>query len=107
MALLNRDELFRENVSVFDFEAEPDVIVVANLRRDDAFAHVLAVSPLLGNFPGVFAAVDGDAHVAQEVLDAVCALDAEVLAIGGPELVTDAAIAAVQQASAGHGCAAG
>ena len=107
MALLNRYELFPENVSVFDFEAEPEVIVVANLRRDDAFAHVLAVSPLLGNFPGAFATVDGDAPVAQEVLDAVCALDAEVLAIGGPALVTDAAIAAVQQASAGQGCAAG
>ena len=51
--------------------------------------------------------MDGDAPVAQEVLDAACALDAEVLAIGGPELVTDAAIAAVQQASTGQGCAAG
>ena len=51
--------------------------------------------------------MDGDAPVAQEVLDAACALDAEVLAIGVPELVTDAAIAEVQQASAGQGCAAG
>lgn len=111
ITLFNRYELFPQNGDIFEFEGEPinapDVIVVANLRQEKAFTHVLAASTIVGNFGGVFATIDGDAPVAQEVLDSVCAMDVEVLALGQADLVTDAAIAQVQAASAGTGCTAG
>lgn len=113
MTLENRFELFPLNNDVFEFEGEaptePDIIVAVNLRRDDAFTHVLAASMIVGNFGGVFAPVetDGGVPISQAVLDSVCGLNAEVLVIGSTDLVADSRIAPLQQASAGQGCAVG
>jgi hypothetical protein len=109
---LNRDELFPQNPDIFEFEGEPitepELIATVNLRRPDAFAHVLAASMLVGNFGGVFAPLEADgSQVDQVVLDSVCQLDAQVVAIGGPGLVSDQAMAQVQQAALGEGCAVG
>jgi hypothetical protein len=111
ITLLNRYELFPQNPDLFEFEGEaptePDVIAVVNLERADAFAHVLAASTIVGNVGGVFAPVGSSGAFDQSVLDSVCGLDATVVGIGGPGLVPDAALATVQQAAQGQGCAAG
>ncbi|MEE8600646.1 trypsin-like serine protease [Euzebya tangerina] len=96
--------LFQRNDEVFEFEGEsittPDTIVTVNLRRDDAFAHVLAASQIVGNFGGVFAPLEGDGtEVQQSVLDSVCGLDAQVLAIGSTNLVADGVLPTIQQAA--------
>ncbi|HUG86775.1 MAG TPA: cell wall-binding repeat-containing protein, partial [Euzebya sp.] len=87
----------------------PEVIIAVNLRRPDAFAHVLAASTLAGSFGGVFAPLEGDdgTGVDQSVLDSICGLDALVIAAGGTGLVPDDVLNQVRAASAGEGCAAG
>ncbi len=112
MTLLNRFELFPASGDIFEFDGEPitdpELIVAVNLRREDAFAHVLAASMIVGNFGGVFAPLEGaGTQVDQSVLDSVCEMDAEVIMIGGPALVADSVVAPLQAASAGQGCAAG
>ncbi|WP_370326906.1 trypsin-like serine protease [Euzebya sp.] len=112
ITVFNRYELFPLNAEIFEFSGEPitepEVVLAVNLRRDDAFAHVLAASQVVGNVGGVFAPLEGDGSaVEQSVLDSICGLDAEVIAIGSTSLVADAALAPLQAASAGQGCAAG
>lgn len=84
----------------------PEVIIAANLRRPDAFAHVLAASTLAGNFGGVFAPLELDdgTGVDQTVLDSVCGLDARVVAAGSTNLVPDTVLDQMRAASAGQGC---
>lgn len=104
MARLAREELHPVDVFGIGVDA-PATVVVVNLRRDDAFAHVLAASPLVGTYAGLFAPVDGDGtSVEQVVLDSVCGTDAQVLVMGSPDLVSDQAAFAVQQAALGEGC---
>ena len=103
------DFLFESNEDVFEFEGEalvdPDLLVAVNLRRDDAFAHVLAASQIVGNFGGLFVPLEGDgSQLDPAVVPAICGLDLQVFAIGGPGLVTDGAAQQIQAASAGEGC---
>lgn len=105
---------FETAAAVTEFDVEelfgafgPQYIVAVNLRREaDAYAHVLAASMLTGSFAGIFAPVEGDtgAQVTPEVLDSVCGLNLPVLVAGATDLVSDAAVSAVQDASAGVSC---
>ncbi|CAN5470988.1 hypothetical protein BH23ACT9_BH23ACT9_01750 [soil metagenome] len=109
ITFLNVFGLYPFHEEVFGFPVAPEVIFAVNLRRDDAFAHVLAASTLAGNFAGVFAPVEShDGTVlTQEVLDSVCGFGARVVIIGGPNLVPDSVGDQLAAASAGQGCAAG
>jgi hypothetical protein len=111
---LNRFGLYPFFDEIFEIEGgEPftdaEVVIAVNLRRPDAFAHVLAASTLAGTFGGVFAPLEGDdgSFVDQQVLDSICGLDARVIVIGGPDLVPDSSAAALAAATAGEGCTAG
>lgn len=106
-------ELFPDAPEIFEFEGDaldsPEVVIAVNLRRADAFAHVLAASQLAGNFGGVFMALEADngSVLDQSGLDAICGLNAEVLIAGGTNLVADTTIPQIQAASAGQGCTTG
>ncbi len=109
--LLNRYVLFPFSDQIFQFAGEPitepQVILAANLRRSDAFAHILAASPIVGIFGGVFAPIMDGSGVDQTVLDSVCAMDVEVFDLGGPDLVPNSVLPTIQQASLGNNCSAG
>lgn len=110
----NALELYPLFDDVFEVEGgepftAPEIVIAVNLRRPDAFAHVLAASTMAGNFGGVFAPLEGDSGtvIDQAVLDSICGLGARVLIAGGPNLVPDSVVAQLTSASAGTGCAAG
>lgn len=101
-------ELFTSNDEVFEFEGEaitePDVLVAVNLEQPDAFTHVLAASSLVGNFGGLFVAVDSAGGFRDAIVPAICGIDKQVFAIGSTALVTDEATQQIQAASAGTSC---
>ncbi|WP_170127923.1 trypsin-like serine protease [Euzebya rosea] len=101
-------ELFTSNDEIFEFEGEaitePDVLVAVNLEQPDAFTHVLAASSLVGNFGGLFVAVDGAGGFRDPIVPAICGIDKQVFAIGSTSLVTDEATQQIQAASAGTSC---
>lgn len=108
VTLTNAFELFPISEEVFGEAYGVETIVVANLGREDAFAHLLATSPIMGNFGSVVAPVSvGGGNVAQVTLDSICGLDAQVVVIGGTALVADSVLGQIQAASAGDRCAAG
>ncbi len=78
-------------------------VVVTNLRRPDAWSHVLAGAGIAGRELGVFAPVEGevgDAYVAR-VGAAVCELDGRRLVVmGGTDVVADAPVQATAEAMA-------
>lgn len=85
----------------------PPYVVAVNLRREpDAFAHVLASSMITGAFGGVMVGVEGDSGtvVTQDSLDAICGLDAQVVAAGATDLVSPDAVQQIWMASGGTGC---
>ena len=101
-------ELFTSNDEIFEFEGEaitePDVLVAVNLEQPDAFTHVLAASSLVGNFGGLFVAVDSAGGFRDAIVPAICGIDKQVFAIGSTALVTDEATQQIQAASAGTSC---
>lgn len=106
----NAEQLFPAlNGPLWGGGPSPNYIVAVNLRRDDAWAHVLAATMITGRFGGVFATVEGNPGtiVTQDTLDAVCGLGVPVVVAGGTNLVSDAAAAQIQAASNGQGCAVG
>lgn len=89
-AVINDFNRFLYEVNGF---TPPEVVTVTNLRRDDAWSHVLSGSMLTGRLAGLFAPVEGTAGdtVVPEVGNSVCGLTALTVALGGVDAVTDAA----------------
>lgn len=85
---------------------QPQEAIAVNLRRPDAFAHVLSASTLVGSFAGVFVPLEGDAGdtLTADVAAVACRLDLPLTVAGGPDLVSDAGAVAVQRALVGDGC---
>ena len=81
----------------------PNVVAAVNLRRDDAFAHVLSTSALLGSIGGVFVPVEGVAG--DEITDAaqayVCRFPSAGIVVGGTDLVADATVTLFDQLLSG------
>jgi hypothetical protein len=93
-------ELFREQ------GLGPTVAISVNLRRADAFAHVLSASAAAGRFAGVFVPVEGEMgdRLAQPVAQAACGLDLPLAVAGSQDVVTDEAAERVRSALLGDGC---
>ena len=91
---------------VFGEPAAPELVIAVNLRRGDAFAHVLAAAPLAAQRTALFApleAEDGSA-VDRVVLDSICGVGVPLIAAGGAQLVPDAVGSPLMGASNGDGC---
>lgn len=81
--------------------------VVVNLRRDDAFTHVLSAAPLLARRLGLLLPVEGaDGSMApMATLQLACAILAPVVVLGGEDVIAPATAAEVGEAVASAGCA--
>lgn len=87
----------------------PDAVYAINVRRDEAYAHVLAATMLVGTTAGVFAPVEGQEGtvLTSEVREWLCGLGGEFAAVGAVAAVSDGAAQAVADLlvgdCAGHG----
>ncbi len=85
-------EALRAHVALFAEEGlAPAVAVAVNLRRGDAFAHVLSASMATGRFAGVFIPVEGEQgdSLAPSLAEAACRLDLPLALAGGEDVVGD------------------
>lgn len=87
-------------------EPAPDAAVVVNARRDDAFAHILSATPVLGATAAIAVAVEGEdgSVVTGEVRRTVCGLGLRPIVIGGRDLVAPSAAAEIRDLMAGLDC---
>lgn len=87
---------------LYDLRGEEAVGVVAtNLRRDDAWTHVLAAAVVTAREQAVFAPLEGDAgdSLPAAVAEAVCDLSGAALVVmGGTDVVADGAVSQLEQA---------
>ena len=100
--------VFEEQLALFD-EVEggaPQYAVTVNLRRADAFAHVLSASMVTGRFRGAFVAVEGESGdiFTPDMAAAICGTQLPQIVQGGPDLVDPGAVAQVQLALDGEAC---
>jgi hypothetical protein len=87
-------------------ERPPDAVVAVNLRREDAYAHALAATPLLGATAGVFLPVEGEGGdvLASEVTEAFCGTGGMVVVVGGSDVVADPVAARLPGIVDGSAC---
>lgn len=100
-------EALRAQVTLFREANLPLSLAVAvNLRRDDAFAHVLSASAAVGRFGGVFVPVEGEGGdgLAPPVARAACRLDLPLALAGAVDIIKDAAAERVRSALLGDSC---
>lgn len=100
-------EALRAQVSMFREANLPlSLAVSVNLRRSDAFAHVLSASVAVGRFGGVFVPVEGEGgdSLAAGVARAACGLDLPLALAGSVDIVKDPAAEKVRSALLGEGC---
>ncbi|WP_370325741.1 trypsin-like serine protease [Euzebya sp.] len=88
-------------------EPAPDTVAAVNLRREDAYAHVLSAAPVVGAGAGVFMPVEGEAgdQLTGPVREAFCGAGGLPLVIGGTDLVSADTARAVGDVLAGRSCA--
>lgn len=84
----------------------PEYAVAVNLRRADAFAHVLSASMVTGAFSGTFVALEGEdgGTLHPEMAAAVCGLNQPLVIQGAEDLVSIGGASAAQAALSGAAC---
>lgn len=87
------EEIFSDQFeAAFGQPAVPNVVAAVNLRRDDAYAHVLSASALVGSLAGVFAPIEGESgdRITPEAQAYLCRFPADGVAVGGVDVVASA-----------------
>jgi len=100
-------EALQAHLALFREEGlAPGVAIAVNLRRADAFAHVLSASAAIGRFAGVFIPVEGERgdSLAQPMAAAGCRLDLRLALAGGKDVISDAAAEKVRSSLLGEAC---
>ncbi len=77
----------------------PETAVAVNLRRADAFAHVLSASMVTGSARGIFVALEDEngSTLHPEMAPSICGSDLPLIVQGAEDLVSTAGASAVQQ----------
>ncbi|MDP8970968.1 MAG: hypothetical protein M3N52_10835, partial [Actinomycetota bacterium] len=80
------------------FDAEPAFAIATNVRRADAFAHVLSASSIAGAFGAVFVPVEGDAGtvITEPARQYADGLGIDGLVAGDADLIADATVIEVE-----------